>query len=90
MVRASHWSSEGYRLYTYATFTQNDYIYVSFQTMKHSTSKYGENLYASVNPADIDKICEYAMIAWFREYKKYDFNNPKFSEKTGMVLRHFQ
>ena len=83
-------SSKCYRLYTYATFIQNDYIYVSFQTMEHSTSKYGENLYAIENPANIDYICEYAMMAWFREKEDYDYNNPKFSEKTGMVLRYFQ
>ena len=65
-------------------------ISVSFQTMEHSTSKYGENLYAIENPANIDYICEYAMVAWFREKNYYDFNNPTFSEKTGMVLGHFQ
>ena len=43
----------------------------------------GTNIYSTKNPVDIDLICLYAVAYWYNEIKLYDFDNPKYSVKTG-------
>ena len=48
-----------------------------------SPSKIGSNIYSHDDPDDIDLMCLNAVAYWYNEIKSYDFNNPKYADKTG-------
>ena len=46
-------------------------------------SGYGYNIYKIKNPERIDDLCLYAVVKWYNEIDGYDFDNPRYSLKTG-------
>ena len=58
--------------------------------MEHykKTSELGSNIYLGASQKNIDHICLEAVIFWYRESEKFDFDNPSYSDKTGNAM-HF-
>ncbi|XP_028392284.1 cell wall protein PRY3-like isoform X2 [Dendronephthya gigantea] len=56
----------------------------AIQEMKHRESTtVGSNIYQTSTPEDIDLVCLEAVVFWYNEVKKYDFNKPGYSKETG-------
>lgn len=57
--------------------------------MEHykESSELGSNVFLGVPPKNIDHTCLEAVIFWYKENEKFNFDNPSYSDKTGNAMQ---